>query len=76
VIRRQRLRVGDVQAGTADAPVRECGDQLVRDDTGAAADVDEQRAALRGIEKGLVEDVFRLRRQRERVDDDVRARGK
>src|SRR3954453_15038670 len=61
VVGRQRLRVGDVEGGGAEAAVVQGGGQRLLVDEAAAAGVDEDRSRLDRVQGGVVDEVVRGR---------------
>ena len=55
----QRLGVGDVEGGAADAPLGQHGHEVVGDDVGAAGDVHHPSVGVEQLEPAPVEDARR-----------------
>jgi len=70
VVRRERFRVGDVEAGAGDGVRANRRDERVGVDDGAAADIDEVRVGRERLELGLADQALGLVGQR-RGDDEV-----
>ncbi|HUQ40703.1 MAG TPA: MFS transporter [Acidimicrobiales bacterium] len=69
----ERLGIGDVEGGTADALLLEHVDEVVGDDVRAAGDVDQPRMVVHAIELVAPDDADGLRREGEREDHEVGA---
>src|SRR5882724_3491656 len=67
MVRRQRLRFGDVENGGRQHAAFECVDQIGFDQMAASPDIEQSRTSRQALEQACVQDAARLVRQRQQA---------